>query len=79
MGKEQLSIVNMNPVKRSASQETREILSKNFTNEIEFYEFCKQRLYLQYSAISNFGRIDNDDYVLIPQHSDDDEIYDDDY
>ncbi|XP_011212676.2 heparan sulfate 2-O-sulfotransferase pipe isoform X1 [Bactrocera dorsalis] len=79
MGKEHLSKVNKNPVKRSASQETREILSKNLTNEIEFYEFCKQRLYLQYSAISNFGRIDNDDYVLLPQHSDDDEIYDDDY
>ncbi|XP_004527067.1 heparan sulfate 2-O-sulfotransferase pipe-like [Ceratitis capitata] len=79
MGKEQLSVVNKNPVKRPVSQETRDILSKNFTNEIEFYEFCKQRLYLQYSTISNFGRLDNDDYVLIPEHSDDDQIYDDDY
>ncbi|XP_011183213.1 heparan sulfate 2-O-sulfotransferase pipe isoform X1 [Zeugodacus cucurbitae] len=79
MGKEQLSVVNRNPVKRPVSQETRDILSKNFTNEIEFYEFCKQRLYLQYSAISNFGKVDDDDYVLIPERSDDDEIYDDDY
>ncbi|XP_017468053.1 PREDICTED: heparan sulfate 2-O-sulfotransferase pipe-like [Rhagoletis zephyria] len=79
MGKERLSSVNKNPAKRPVSQETRDILSKNFTNEIEFYEFCKQRLYLQYSAISKFNKIDNDDYVLLPHYNNNDEIYNEDY
>ncbi|XP_053957226.1 heparan sulfate 2-O-sulfotransferase pipe-like isoform X2 [Anastrepha ludens] len=43
--------VNRNSIKPSVSQEVREILHKNLTNEIEFYNFCKQRLYKQYIAI----------------------------
>lgn len=68
MGKEQLSAVNKNKHKGPVSDETRAILRKNLTQEIEFYEFCKQRLYLQYAAINNGYQIDNDDYLLIPDH-----------
>ncbi|XP_053954282.1 heparan sulfate 2-O-sulfotransferase pipe-like [Anastrepha ludens] len=79
MDREKLSMVNKNAGKRPVSQETRDILSKNLTNEIEFYEFCKQRLYLQYGAISKFKSIDNDDYVLVPEHNEDEEIFNQDY
>lgn len=49
------------------------ILSRNLTNEIEFYEFCKQRLYLQYNAINDGQSLDNDDYVLIPDSEEESE------
>ena len=29
------------------SEEVKDIVRKNFTREIEFYEFCKQRLLVQ--------------------------------
>uniref|UniRef100_A0A1I8M4Q8 Heparan sulfate 2-O-sulfotransferase pipe n=1 Tax=Musca domestica TaxID=7370 RepID=A0A1I8M4Q8_MUSDO len=65
-GRDRFSRVNKNNVTRPISEETRMILSKNLTHEIEFYEFCKQRLYLQYNAISDGQSLDNDDYMLIP-------------
>ncbi|XP_037940452.1 heparan sulfate 2-O-sulfotransferase pipe-like [Teleopsis dalmanni] len=65
-----LSSVNKNSVKKTVSEEARAIIRKNLTNEIEFYEFCKQRLYLQYAAISGGEKIDNDDYLLLPEHND---------
>ncbi|XP_011183240.2 heparan sulfate 2-O-sulfotransferase pipe isoform X5 [Zeugodacus cucurbitae] len=51
--KNRLHQVNRNSIKPSVSQEVREILHKNLTNEIEFYNFCKQRLYKQYIAIKS--------------------------
>ncbi|XP_061388106.1 heparan sulfate 2-O-sulfotransferase pipe-like, partial [Musca vetustissima] len=72
-GKDRLSRVNRNNVTRPISEETRMILSKNLTHEIEFYEFCKQRLYLQYNAISDGKSLDNDDYMLIPDDEYDNE------
>ncbi|XP_030373288.1 heparan sulfate 2-O-sulfotransferase pipe-like isoform X1 [Scaptodrosophila lebanonensis] len=66
LGLERLSNVNRNNVTRIVSEETRQILSKNLTNEIEFYEFCKQRLYLQYAALTQGKRLGDDDYLLVP-------------
>ena len=71
VAKERYSQVNKNKDKRPVSDLTREILRKNLTNEIEFYEFCKQRLYMQYAAINDGFKVDNDDYMLIPDHEDD--------
>ncbi|XP_075160319.1 heparan sulfate 2-O-sulfotransferase pipe isoform X1 [Haematobia irritans] len=71
-GKDRLSSVNKNNVTRPISEETRMILSRNLTHEIEFYEFCKQRLYLQYNAITDGKSIDDDNYVLIPDSEEDD-------
>ncbi|KAH8286323.1 hypothetical protein KR054_006766 [Drosophila jambulina] len=71
LGKDRLSRVNRNNVTRVVSEETRVILRKNLTNEIEFYEFCKQRLYLQYAALSHGKRFGDDDYVLVPEQKND--------
>ena len=38
---------NRNHFKTKISEETRNILKTNFTYEIEFYEFCKERLQKQ--------------------------------
>ncbi|KAH8370410.1 hypothetical protein KR093_003330 [Drosophila rubida] len=67
LGEERLSKVNRNNVTRIVSEETRQLLRKNLTNEIEFYEFCKQRLYLQYAALGNGKRFGEDDYLLVPE------------
>lgn len=62
--------MNKNNTTRQISDETREILRRNLTQEIEFYQFCKQRLYLQYAAIQDEKRIDDDDdYLLLPEHN----------
>ncbi|CAG0878904.1 unnamed protein product [Cyprideis torosa] len=39
--------INQNWHKRKVSQPIRDLVIRNLTNEIEFYEFCKQRLYRQ--------------------------------
>lgn len=45
--------------KPPVSEEAKNILRKNLTNEIEFYQFCMQRLYRQYEAIRlNWAFID---------------------
>lgn len=67
MGHDNLSRVNRNNVTRIVSEDTRQILRKNLTNEIEFYDFCKQRLYLQYAALSKGKRFGDDDYLLLPE------------
>ena len=41
-----------NAYKLPVSEEVMNIVRKNFTREIEFYEFCKQRLLKQYEQIS---------------------------
>ena len=42
---------NENKVKPKVPKEVKKMLATNFTIEIEFYEFCKQRLYRQYLTI----------------------------
>ena len=44
--------VNKNHEKPSVSEDIKEILRRNFTYEIEFYEFCRQRLHEQYQALN---------------------------
>ena len=41
-----------NAYKLPVSEKVMNIVRANFTNEIEFYEFCKQRLLKQFSDIS---------------------------
>lgn len=43
--------INRNIYKPHVSEHVKDILRKNFTHEIEFYEFCKQRLHMQYAAL----------------------------
>ncbi|XP_019769709.2 heparan sulfate 2-O-sulfotransferase pipe [Dendroctonus ponderosae] len=43
--------INKNNFKPPVSEEVKELVRKNFTREIEFYEFCKQRLHKQYLAL----------------------------
>lgn len=42
--------INKNIFKPPVNEEIKEIVRRNFTREIEFYQFCKQRLYKQYMA-----------------------------
>lgn len=43
--------INVNKIKPKVSQNIRNLIKQNFTAEIEFYEYCKQRLLRQYLAI----------------------------
>lgn len=43
--------INKNKETRSVSEEVKNIVRRNFTNEIEFYEFCKARLFKQFNAL----------------------------
>ncbi|XP_055843998.1 heparan sulfate 2-O-sulfotransferase pipe isoform X3 [Episyrphus balteatus] len=47
-----LGKVNKNTSRPPVTQEVRDLLSRNMTHEIEFYQFCKQRLYRQYLAVT---------------------------
>ncbi|EDW35293.1 GL20906 [Drosophila persimilis] len=42
---------NDNPMKPHISQEILDMVRRNFTREIEFYQFCRQRLHKQYLAL----------------------------
>ena len=44
-------IVNSNNIKPKIPQYIKDRIAANFTMEIEFYEFCKQRFYKQLLAI----------------------------
>jgi len=46
------SKINRNIYKPPVSEATKEIVRRNFTREIEFFEFCKQRLHKQYLALN---------------------------
>ena len=46
------SKINRNIYKPPVSETTKDIVRKNFTREIEFFEFCKQRLHKQYLALN---------------------------
>ena len=50
------SKINRNIYKPPVSEATKEIVRKNFTREIEFFEFCKQRLHKQYLALNLDGQ-----------------------
>lgn len=45
--------VNKNFLKPEVNHEIKDILSKNMTREIEFYNFCRQRLVQQYDVIKS--------------------------
>ena len=45
-------VVNKNLFKPKTSALVREMIAKNITREIEFYNYCKQRLHKQYLSIS---------------------------
>lgn len=44
--------VNHNAFKPTVSEAVKDIVRKNFTREIEFYQFCRQRLYRQRLALN---------------------------
>ena len=44
-------IINKNETKPKVPKYIKDAIAKNFTVEMEFFEFCKQRLYKQYLAI----------------------------
>lgn len=48
-----LTHTNKNPGKLPLSNQTREFLQQKFNVEIEFYEFCKQRLYNQLDQLES--------------------------
>ncbi|XP_053638215.2 heparan sulfate 2-O-sulfotransferase pipe [Cherax quadricarinatus] len=43
--------INRNIYKPPVLEKIKDIVRKNFTREIEFYEFCRRRLYMQYAAL----------------------------
>jgi len=46
------SKINRNIYKPKTAEATKDIVRKNFTRELEFYDFCKQRLHKQYMALN---------------------------
>ncbi|XP_039963866.1 heparan sulfate 2-O-sulfotransferase pipe-like [Bactrocera tryoni] len=55
-------IRNYNPMKPHISEDIKNMLRKNFTREIEFYQFCRQRLHKQYIALklNDLKQVDKD-------------------
>ncbi|XP_042891350.1 heparan sulfate 2-O-sulfotransferase pipe-like [Penaeus japonicus] len=49
---QRFSKVNRNIYKPPVPDRIKDIVRKNFTREIEFYEFCKRRMYMQYAALN---------------------------
>ena len=43
--------INQNKIKPNIPKYIKNQIRSNFTMEMEFYEFCKQRLYKQYLSI----------------------------
>lgn len=43
--------INRNLFKPPVSEDVKNVVRQNFTKEIEFYQFCKQRLHKQYIAL----------------------------
>jgi len=46
------SRINRNIYKPPVAEATKDIVRKNFTRELEFFDFCKQRLHKQYLALN---------------------------
>ena len=44
-------IFNSQMIKPKLSENTKQMLRRNFTHEIEFYDFCAKRLHQQYNQI----------------------------
>jgi len=49
---QKFSKINRNIYKPPVSEQVKETVRQNFTREIEFFEFCKQRLHKQYLALN---------------------------
>ena len=45
---------NQNLSKPRVREDIKEMVAKNMSLEIKFYEFCKQRLYKQFLSVSSF-------------------------
>lgn len=45
------SKVNKNIYKPKVAEKVKDYVRKNFTREMEFYNFCRQRLHRQYAAL----------------------------
>lgn len=43
--------INRNSFKPPVSEEVKDMVRRNFTREIEFYHFCRQRLHRQLLAL----------------------------
>lgn len=52
----QMNKINGNAFKPPVSEEIKNIVRRNFTREIEFYEFCRQRLHKQQLALNLLSR-----------------------
>ena len=48
---EEFRKINKNIYKPPVSEEIKEIVRRNFTKEIEFYQFCRQKLHKQFVAL----------------------------
>ncbi len=46
------SKINRNIYKPPVDEDVKDIVRKNFTRELEFFDFCKQRLHKQYLALN---------------------------
>ncbi|XP_055387147.1 heparan sulfate 2-O-sulfotransferase pipe-like [Condylostylus longicornis] len=57
---EHLAKINKNAFKPPVTEEVKDIVRRNFTKEIEFYQFCRQRLYKQYLAVNLPDRVLSD-------------------
>ena len=49
---QKFSKINRNIYKPKTAEPTKDIVRKNFTRELEFFDFCKQRLHKQYLALN---------------------------
>jgi len=49
---QKFSKINRNIYKPTTAEATKDIVRKNFTRELEFFDFCKQRLHKQYMALN---------------------------
>merc|ERR1712106_420328 len=49
---QKFSKINRNIYKPTTAEATKDIVRKNFTRELEFFDFCKQRLHKQYLALN---------------------------
>ncbi|KAF7995439.1 hypothetical protein HCN44_006546 [Aphidius gifuensis] len=52
--------INKNAFKPPVSEAIKEMVRKNFTREIEFYQFCRQRLHRQYRALKLPTNLDSE-------------------
>ncbi|KAJ9583307.1 hypothetical protein L9F63_022348, partial [Diploptera punctata] len=53
--------INRNLFKPPVSEEVKDIVRQNFTREVEFYQFCRQRLHRQYLALRLPKKYDEND------------------